>query len=267
MDVLQALSEFAGLVESASPGGAGRARAVCPVAGSSGGRADPRPTTSSTTQIRVGRPTVGPWRPLVGRDPTTDVRSSRRGGFTRAPGRPRRPVGHWCLRRPPGRTVRARLGMLSAAADHWRARRREIDRYPRLTRARRRGSPAGRSSTAPEPCWNEHAGLVPYRWRCRPHLRAVRNRWQHGVCPRIPGYRRPASGLCALPATRADMGLLLVSGEPGSPADRAGLLLGDVAWDSATAPCDTTRTYGLLSGTASGRPYQRACCGADRCTR
>jgi len=178
---------------------------------------------------------------LIGRDPTTDIavlRADSRGltlpEWTE-PGGVR--VGHLVLSLGrPGQTIRATLGMISAVADTWRAATgAQIDRYIQTDVRLARGFSGG-------PLVDESGKVVGLntsgllRWAALtvpvPTMRRVVDTLiTHGRVRR--GYLGIGAQPVRLPAPLQqqlgqEMGLLLVSVEPGSPAERGGLLLGDV---------------------------------------
>ncbi len=178
---------------------------------------------------------------LVGRDPTTDVAVLRAEsqGLTlpewTEPGGVR--VGHLVLSLGrPGQTIRAALGMISAVTDTWRAPSgAQIDRYIQTDARLARGFSGGPLVDASGKVVGLNtSGLL--RWAALtvpvPTLRRVVDTLiTHGRVRR--GYLGVGAQPVRLPAPvqqqfGQETGLLLVSVEPGSPAERGGLLLGDV---------------------------------------
>ncbi len=178
---------------------------------------------------------------LIGRDPTTDIavlRAESQGLILpewTEPGGVR--VGHLVLSLGrPGRTVRATLGMISAVADAWRAPSgAQIDRYIQTDARLARGFSGGLlADTSGKVVGLNTSGLL--RWASLavpvPTLRRVVDMLiTHGRVRR--GYLGIGAQPVRLPAPLQqqlgqETGLLLVSVESGSPAERGGLLLGDV---------------------------------------
>lgn len=178
---------------------------------------------------------------LVGRDPTTDIALLRVDARALAPvswGDPAAArAGHLVLSLGrPGHAVRARLGMLSAVADNWRAPSgAEIGRYLEIDARPSPGFSGGFAVTAA----GEALGLVTSALVRRASLvvpvttlrRVVDTLLTYGRVRR--GYLGIGAQPVRLPARLRDdlgqdAGLLLVSVEPGSPAEDSGLSLGDV---------------------------------------
>ncbi len=176
---------------------------------------------------------------LVGRDPTTDVAVLR----TQAAGLSvpawsdgeRAKVGQLVLALGrPGRTVRARLGMISALGDAWRAPAGgELSRYLEADVAIRFGFSGGPLvDTAGGVLGMNTAGLLREAALTVPVAtlrRVVTTLLKDGRIRR--GYLGLGAHPVRLPAAwqqqGQEAGLLIVSIEPGSPAERGGLLIGD----------------------------------------
>ncbi|MDR7418379.1 MAG: S1C family serine protease [Armatimonadota bacterium] len=193
-------------------------------------------------QIRVGL-ADGRTVPaaLVGRDPTTDVALLRvdAGGLVPAPwAEPQDArVGHLVVSLArPGRTVRARLGMLSAVADAWRAPTgADVERYLEIDRAPAQGFSGGAVVDASGSVLGmQTSGLLRRIALAVPAptvRRVVAALLTHGRVRR--GYVGVGAQPVRLPAAMRqevgqEVGLLILSVEPGSPAEQAGLVLGDV---------------------------------------
>ena len=193
--------------------------------------------------IRIG-PAVGDTVPatLVGRDPTTDLTVLRAQVSGLTPPTWAEPdslrVGHLVLALGrPGRSALATLGIVSALSESWRTPMGgRLDRYVQSDVAMypgfsggplidADGNAIGINTTA------LHRGItltIPV-----PTIRSVVDALvAHGRIRR--GYLGVGVQPARLPATLAgqldqETGLLVVSVENGSPAEQAGLLLGDTA--------------------------------------
>jgi S1-C subfamily serine protease len=177
---------------------------------------------------------------LVGRDPTTDLALLRAEATDLTPAAWAAPeglrVGHIVLALGrPGRTVQATLGIVSALGDEWRTPAGgKLDRYLQTDVVMYPGFSGGPLVDAAGQVLglNTSALLrgvsltVP-----APTVRRVTEALQaHGRMRR--GFLGVGAQAVRLPETVArqvgqDTGLLLVSVNPGSPAEKAGLLLGD----------------------------------------
>ncbi|OLC32182.1 MAG: signal protein PDZ [Armatimonadetes bacterium 13_1_40CM_64_14] len=176
---------------------------------------------------------------LVGRDPTTDVAVLRaQAASLSVPAwsdGERAKVGQLVLALGrPGRTVRARLGMISALGDAWRAPAGgELTRYLEADVAIRFGFSGGPLvDTAGAVLGMNTAGLLREAALTVPVAtlrRVVTALLTHGRIRR--GYLGLGAHPVRLPAAwqqqGQEAGLLIVSIEPGSPAERGGLLMGD----------------------------------------
>lgn len=176
---------------------------------------------------------------LVGRDPTTDVAVLRaQAASLSVPAwsdGERAKVGQLVLALGrPGRTVRARLGMISALGDAWRAPAGgELTRYLEADVAIRFGFSGGPLvDTAGGVLGMNTAGLLREAALTVPVAtlrRVVTTLLKDGRIRR--GYLGLGAHPVRLPAAwqqqGQEVGLLIVSIEPGSPAERGGLLMGD----------------------------------------
>lgn len=192
-------------------------------------------------EIRVGLPdgqVVAAT--LVGRDPTTDVavlRVQASGLNVPSWSGTEGKVGTLVLALArPGRTVRARLGIISALGETWRTPAGgELDRYMEADVTRGLGFSGGPlADTGGAVLGMNTAGLlrgvsltVPVATLRRvvgalmTHGRIRRGYLGIGAHPvRLPEKVRQELG--------QDSGLIVVSVESGSPAERSGLLLGDI---------------------------------------
>jgi S1-C subfamily serine protease len=177
---------------------------------------------------------------LVGRDPTTDLAVLRVEATDLvapewgAPDDLR--VGHLVLALGrPGRTVQATLGIVSAVGDSWRTPAGgQVDRYLQTDVVMYPGFSGGPLVGASGQVLGlDTSALLRGISLALPTptvRRVVETLLSHGRMRRgylgvgAQGVRLPASVAEAL---GQETGLLLVSVKPGSPADRAGLLLGD----------------------------------------
>ncbi|MDR7550337.1 MAG: trypsin-like peptidase domain-containing protein [Armatimonadota bacterium] len=192
--------------------------------------------------IRVGLPDGAvAGATLAGRDATTDLavlRADARGlrpAVWTDPDRAR--VGHLVVSLGrPGRTARAALGMLTAVAEAWRGPGGAIiDRYLQIDRRLPPGFSGGPLADGDGAVLGlTTAGLLRDAVLAIPAptvRRVVETLLAHGRIPR--GYLGIGAQPVRLPAglrqaLGQESGLLAVSVEPGSSAERAGLQLGDV---------------------------------------
>ncbi len=184
---------------------------------------------------------------LVGRDPTTDLALLRAQASDLAPptwaGPDTLQVGHLVLALGrPGKTVQATLGIISALGGSWRTRGGgQIDRYLQTDVVMYPGFSGGPlvNATGHVVGINTSALLrgTSLALPTTTVRRVVEDLMAHGQVRR--GYLGVGTQPARLPAALAEQlgqktGLLLVSVEPGSPAEQGGLFMGDtvVALDS-----------------------------------
>jgi S1-C subfamily serine protease len=177
---------------------------------------------------------------LLGRDPGTDVALLRAetAGLRPAAWRDEPPrVGHVLLALlRPGRSVRARLGIVSALGDAWRTRAGgRVDRYVQADVALEPGFSGGLFvDTAGRAMGLATAGLLRATPLAIPPVtlrRVAEALLAHGQVRR--GFLGIGTHPVPLPPALGEAqgqrgGLILVSVQPETPAARAGLLLGDV---------------------------------------
>jgi S1-C subfamily serine protease len=177
---------------------------------------------------------------VVGRDPGTDLALLRveASGLHAAVWRDEAPrVGHVLLALlRPGRTVRARLGIVSALGDAWRTRAGgRVDRYLQADVSLEPGFSGGLFvDVAGRAVGVATAGLMRATPLALPPAtlrRVVDALLAHGQMRR--GFLGIGTYPVPLPAALAEAqgqrsGLILVSVQPETPAAQAGLLLGDV---------------------------------------
>lgn len=246
-DVLKGVSDaLAGLVESA--GGSvlrveGRRRmASSGIAWSADGLVvTAHHTLERDDDLSVGLPggERAPAR-LIGRDPSTDLALLRAESSGLSPARWVDPetarVGHLVLALGrPGRTAQATLGIVSALGEGWRTPAGgAIDRFMQTDVVMAPGFSGGPLVAAGGAALGMNSsGLVPGLSLAVPAptvRRVVEALLAHGRVRR--GYLGIGAQPARLPAALAEQlgqesGLLLLSVEPGGPAEAAGLLLGD----------------------------------------
>lgn len=179
---------------------------------------------------------------LVGRDPGTDIAALKvdGGGLTSASfgDTASLKVGHVVLALArPGRTVRATIGIVSALGEEtWRTwSGGKIDRYLEPDLSARPGFSGGALVGADGKVIGLNSwGLTRGNAVTVPHAtlkRVVESLQRHGRMRR--GYLGVNSQAVRLPAAaekeaQQQAGLLVVGVQPGGPADKAGVLLGDV---------------------------------------
>jgi S1-C subfamily serine protease len=204
---------------------------------------------------------------VAGRDPTTDLAVLRVGTDGLAPlvrsDLADTRVGNLVLALGrPGKTVMATLGIVSALGDGWRTRAGgHIDRYLQPDVAMPPGFSGGPLvDSAGRLLGLVSSGLVrgiavavpvaTLEW-------VVETLLQHGHVRR--GYLGVGAQIARLPENLTkelgqDTGLLVVSVEPGSPADKAGLVLGDTLVTLDGAPVrQLDELLGALVGEAVGQ--------------
>ncbi len=177
---------------------------------------------------------------LVGRDPTTDLAVLRARVKGLVPATVAAPddlrVGHLALALGrPGRTVQATLGIVSALGDAWRTPAgAQLDRYLQTDLVMYPGFSGGPLvDGAGQVRGLNTSGLLRGISLAVPvptMRRVIDTLLTHGRVRR--GYLGVGAQPVRLPVAVAqqasqETGLLLVSVNPGSPADKAGLLLGD----------------------------------------
>lgn len=216
-----------------------------------------------TVGLPDGRPSIAT---LVGRDPTTDLAVLRladgdltpanwqQGGDLR--------VGHLVLALGrPGRTVQATLGIVSALGESWRTGAGgEVDRYLQTDAVMYPGFSGGPLVDAAGQLHglNSSALLrgVSVAIPAATIARVVDTLLTHGRVRR--GYLGVGAQPVRLPEALAQSldqstGLMLVSVEPGSPAEKGGLHLGDTIVSLGSEPIrQIDDLLGLLAGDRVG---------------
>lgn len=178
---------------------------------------------------------------LAGRDPTTDVAVLRADASGLPPARwseaPAIGAGHLAVALArPGRTIRAALGVVNAASGEWRGPGgARLDRYIQVDAALRPGFSGGPVLDASGGIVGmTTSGLLRRTALAIPTVtlhRIVGSLLQHGRVRR--GYLGVGAHPIRLPEavrrrTGDEAGLMVMWVEPGSPAEQAGLTLGDV---------------------------------------
>lgn len=201
-------------------------------------------------EIRIGLPTGDTVSAtLAGRDPSTDVAVLRADTAGLAPAAwadgAAAKVGHLVLALGrPGKTIRARLGVMSALGDAWRAPTGgEFDRYLETDVGMAFGFSGGLLLDASGGALGMNtAGLLRRTAVAVPAAtlrRVVEALLAHGRMRR--GYLGIGAHPVRLPGAMRDQlgqrtGVIVISVEPGSPADRSGIVLGDVIVALAGTP-------------------------------
>jgi S1-C subfamily serine protease len=193
-------------------------------------------------QIQVGLPD-GQLVPatLIGRDPTTDVAVLRVDASGLAQPQwsdaPELKVGHLVLAvARPGRTARATLGIVSALAEEWRTPAGgRVDRYLQTDLS----LPPGFSGSALVDAQGSVLGMNT-SWLLPRHALAIPASTLRKVVDTLVAegrIRRGFLGIGAFPINLPEKlsqqagqstGLMIISLQPEGPADKAGLMLGDV---------------------------------------
>lgn len=193
-------------------------------------------------QIQVGLPD-GQLVPaaLIGRDPSTDVAVLRVDASGLAQPQwsdaPELKVGHLVLAvARPGRTARATLGIVSALAEEWRSPAGgRVDRYLQTDLS----LPPGFSGSALVDAQGSVLGMNT-SWLLPRHALAIPASTIRKVVDTLVAegrIRRGFLGIGAFPINLPEKlsqqagqstGLMIISLQPEGPADKAGLMLGDV---------------------------------------
>ncbi len=202
---------------------------------------------------------------LVGRDPTTDLAVLRVKGIELSPAMSSQAddlsVGHLVLALGrPGRTVQATLGIVSALGTSWRtAAGGAIDRYLQTDVVMYPGFSGGPLVDAEGKVLGLNTSAlrgVSISIPSRTVDRVVESILSHGRVQR--GYLGVGVQPVNLPETLAEelgqeTGLILISVEPGSPAEAGGLTLGDTLLSvHGEAVKRLDDLLGLLSGDLVG---------------
>lgn len=191
-------------------------------------------------EVVVGLPDMAARATMVGRDPTTDIAVLRVTGSSTPLTPPswaepdRLKVGHFVLGLSrPGRTVRATLGVVNALGDAWRTPAGgRVDRYLQSDLTPHAGLSGGLLvDLAGMALGMNTAGLLRGTATALPAAtlrRVVGSLLSHGQVRR--GLLGIATMAVRVPAAAPEQaaGLLLTAVQPGSAAEAAGLLLGDV---------------------------------------
>ncbi len=199
-------------------------------------------TLQRDEQIQVGLP-EGKLVPgtLIGRDPSTDVAVLRAdaSGLAQAEwsSGPELKVGHLVLAvARPGRTTRATLGIVSALAEEWRTPAGgRVDRYLQTDLS----LPPGFSGSMLVDTQGSVLGMNT-SWLLPRHALAIPTATIRKVVDTLVAegrIRRGFLGIGAFPINLPEKlsqqagqstGLMIISLQPEGPADKAGLMLGDV---------------------------------------
>jgi S1-C subfamily serine protease len=203
---------------------------------------------------------------VVGRDPSSDLAVLRIEGFGAQPA----PwgdledvrVGHLVLALGrPGQTIRARLGIVSVLGEGWRLPGGgEVDRYLESDVGVVPGFSGGPLLDVQGKVLGINTAVLPGRRTITIPAgtvqRVVQALLAHGRIPR--GYLGVGVQPVNLPDglrrdVQQDGGLLVIAVEPGSPADHAGLMMGDTIAAVDGVPVDSPHGLrGALSGERIG---------------
>lgn len=219
--------------------------------------------------IRVGLPDGSSVAgTLLGRDPSTDLAAIRLDSGEATPARwnPTEGVrvGHQVLTLGrPGKSVQATLGIVSAVGGPWQTPfGGSVDRYLQTDAVMVPGFSGGPLVTvAGETVGVMTSGVIRGVSLALPTEtvgQVVETLVEHGRIRR--GYLGVGTQAVRLPAEvaeaeRQQAGLMVLSVEPESPADRAGILLGDILLSLDGVRLESLEAlYGLLGGERAGRP-------------